>query len=153
VLDATPLGEAISRSDRPKGATARGRLAALKSLGDRIVVPEIADYEVRRELLQAGLAASVDRLDEFKAEYDYWPITTAAMLRAAKLWAHLRRSGQPTADPKALDADAILAGQALTTDVEGEAVIVATANFRHLSRFPGLEVRLWDTIDPWTGGE
>ena len=59
----------------------------------------------------------------------YLPITTPVMLKAAELWADIRKRGMPTADPKALDCDVILAAQALA--VNG---IVATENVGHLSR-------------------
>lgn len=150
VLDSTPLGLAATPSTGSNGGRVREWLAALGSSGHRIVVPEVADYEVRRKLLHKGLDASVERLDTLKARLDYWPITTAAMLRAAGLWAHLRRIGRPTAGPDTLDADAILAVQALAADIEGEAVIVATANLKHLSLFPGLDARYWETIGPRT---
>src|SRR5580693_2484529 len=76
-----------------------------------VYVPEIADYELRRELLRMKSSESIKRLDEMKARLRYAPITTEAMLNAAALWAAARNAGRPTADDKALDADAILAAQ------------------------------------------
>lgn len=56
------------------------------------------------------------------------------MLQAATFWVEIRRSGQPTADPKALDGDVILAAQAHLLQDETTQVIVATTNVAHLSR-------------------
>ncbi len=39
-------------------------LGALLSAGISVLIPEIADYEVRRELLRAGRTRGVRRLDE-----------------------------------------------------------------------------------------
>ena len=79
--------------------------------GVAIHLPEITDYELRRELLRMKRAESIRRLDELKARLRYAPITTEAMLKAAEFWAAARSAGKPTADSKALDADAILAAQ------------------------------------------
>ena len=98
-----------------------------------MLVPEIADYELRRELLRAGLTKSVGRLNQLKTSLGYLPITTEAMLKAAEFWAGARRRGRPTAHDKTLDADAVLAGQAAA--LSSREVVVATANPRHLSRF------------------
>jgi hypothetical protein len=57
----------------------------LLALGTRLIVPEISDYEVRREMLRANLAASVARLDALKGNLEYLPLSTDAMLRAAHL--------------------------------------------------------------------
>lgn len=76
-----------------------------------MIVPEIADHEVRRELLRAKRTKGVKRLDELKSRIGYLTITTDAMLRAAEFWAQARQMGYPTADDKALDADVILAAQ------------------------------------------
>ena len=104
-----------------------------------IFLPEITDYELRRELIRAGLRRGIKRLDELKRELRYLPLTTLTMQRAANLWAEARNRGIPTADPKELDADAILAAQA-----ERVRAIVATDNVGHLSRF--IEARRWEDI-------
>ncbi len=57
-------------------------------------------------------------------------ITSSTMLRAAGLWADVRKRGKPTADMKELDCDAILAAQALEAGA-----IVATENVGHLERY------------------
>ena len=106
----------------------------------------MVDYELRRELLRARKAAGLAKLDALKAALFYLPIITDAMLRAASLWAQSRQSGLPTGDPKKLDVDVILAGQALTLLVASQDIIVATANVGHLSRF--VPAALWSDITP-----
>lgn len=67
------------------------------------------------------------------------------MLKAAELWATARKGGYPTAaPPDALDADVILAAQALLVANEGNEVIIATTNVGHLSRF--VNAREWQDI-------
>lgn len=66
------------------------------------------------------------------------------ILKAAQLWAEARRRGRPTADPKALDGDVILAAQATLVAEEGNEVIVATTNVGHLSQF--VDAREWRLI-------
>ena len=75
--------------------------------GASVHIPEIADYELRRELLRMKSDESVKRLDQLKTRLIYVPITTAAMLKAAEYWATTRGAGRPTADEKALDGDVI----------------------------------------------
>jgi predicted nucleic acid-binding protein len=105
-------------------------LQSLLAAGAEIFIPEIADYEVRRELLRAGKQKSLRRLGLLIGTLHYVPISTAHMNRAAELWAGARNRGIPTAPPEALDGDVILAAQA-----ESTAAVVATANVTHLSRF------------------
>jgi predicted nucleic acid-binding protein len=106
VLDTGPLGK-ISHP-RPNREIANW-LESLLRHGVMVYVPEIADYEVRRELFRAGLHESINRLDGLKKVLNHLPINTDVMLKAAELWAWARNHGIPTADPKALDADVILA--------------------------------------------
>jgi predicted nucleic acid-binding protein len=107
--------------------------------GATVIIPEIADYEVRRELIRAKLDRSLQRLDFLKGQLRYLPLTTVAMLRAAELWAQARNRGRPTADRKELDGDVILAAQA-----EQAGGVVATDNVSHLSLF--VEARNWEQI-------
>src|SRR5262249_57912237 len=91
---------------------------------------EIADYEVRRELLRLRRHRSLQRLDGLQRILTYLPLDTPTMRRAAEMWAITRQQGVPTADPKEIDADVILAAQA-----ERLSAIVATENVGHLARF------------------
>jgi predicted nucleic acid-binding protein len=111
--------------------------------GRRVIVPEIVDYEVRREFIRHGSALAVTNLDRYGLQLEYLPLSTAAMRLAAELWAQARNTGQPTAPDHALDGDVILAAQALSLGVP---VVVATGNPAHLSRFvPAAD---WQTVTP-----
>ena len=116
------------------------------SAGHKIYIPEVIDYELRRELLRAGKVRSVSKLDALKAVLRYLPITTPVMLRAADLWASSRKSGFPTGDPKKLDIDVILSAQALTLPEPPSTIIVATSNVSHIARFAPAD--LWSNISP-----
>ena len=63
VLDAGPL----MLTSKPRGLAPADRcrawIHALDAAGARVEVPEIADYEVRRELLRVGAPAALKRLD------------------------------------------------------------------------------------------
>ena len=106
------------------------------------MVPEIADYEIRRELLRASKTEGIRRLDDFISQTDYLAITTTAMRQAAEYWVEARQQGRATADDKALDGDVILAAQAATLDRAN--VVIATTNVKHLSRFT--QAMLWFDI-------
>jgi hypothetical protein len=107
-----------------------------------VLVPEIADYEVRRELLRANKVRGIARLDALIGLLEYLPLTTAAMRQAAVFWAQARQQGQPTADDKALDGGVILAAQALTLGLTD--VVIATTNVSHLARFA--PAALWPDV-------
>lgn len=144
LLDSGPLGALANPRATPETLRSRRRLAELFRQGYRVLVPEIADYEVRREILRLGRGASLRRLDRLKAEMGYLALTTEVMLQAAAFWADARRRGQPTAHPHALDGDVILAAQAHVLARDGHAVIVATTNVDHLARF--VDARPWEAI-------
>jgi predicted nucleic acid-binding protein len=143
-LDSSPLGLLSNARGKPRADRCREWVKALTVIGVRILVPEIADFEVRRKLLHIGASAGIRRLDEVKETLDYVPITTEAMLLAAELWADSRRAGLPTSSPESLDGDCILAAQALWAAGSEGVVMVATDNPDHLGRF--LDAQLWETI-------
>ncbi len=136
ILDAGPLGRIAHPKPNPDIAA---WLKQLLDSGTLVFLAEIADYEVRRNLLLTGLTPSVVRLNQLKTVLTYLPLDTPAMLRAAELWADARKQHRPTADPKELDCDVILAAQA-----QQVGAMVATENIGHLSLF--VEARRWQEI-------
>ncbi len=109
---------------------------ALLAAGHIIYVPEVVDYEVRRELIRAGKLQSVQELDAQKSRFQYKEITTKAMFLAADLWARMRNS--------ILAAQAIAEGQRL--NLAPSRIIIATSNVAHLSRMVSAD--LWQNIAP-----
>ena len=142
LLDAGPLGLVTNPRRSPQSVACAQWLQALVADGTRVILPEIADYEVRRELLRANRVRGLARLDALANRVEYLPLTTAAMRQAAVFWAQARQQGQPTADDKALDGDVILAAQATTLGVTD--MVIATTNVGHLSRFA--PAALWQHI-------
>jgi predicted nucleic acid-binding protein len=112
----------------------------------RVCLPEIADYELRRKLLHLARKGqttprAIERLDELATLFDYLPLDTATMRRAAQLWADAREIGRPSAEDAALDGDVILAAQAI--EVGGT---VVTTNRKHLIHY--VSTSGWSEIHP-----
>lgn len=144
VLDSTPLGLLVQRVGVQPADDCRQWLTGHLKAGARVIVPEIVDYELRRELLRLSKPASLRTLDAFvSTEPDRWlPLSSRAIQRAAELWADARRRGTPTADPHALDIDVSLAAQALSAGWPAGGFVVATSNVSHLFQFvPAAEWR------------
>ena len=141
-LDAGPLGLVTNPKLSPESEACTQWLQTHITSGSRVIIPEIADYEVRRELLRASKTKGISRLDDLAKWIEYLPITTVAMHQAAKLWAEARQQGQPTAGDKTIDGDMILVAQAITLGVPD--IVIATTNVGHLSRF--ITAELWQNI-------
>ncbi|MUG95703.1 nucleic acid-binding protein [Scytonema sp. UIC 10036] len=145
VLDSGPLGILTNPKASSLNLECQSWLLSLQSKGYEIIVPEIADYEVRRELIRVNKLSGIKRLNDLKMQLKYLSIDTATMLQAAEFWAEARRRGIPTADPKALDGDVILAAQAKLIEAIDDLVIIATTNVKHLSQF--VSARIWQEIE------
>ena len=78
-LDAGPLGLLSNPKPSPVALACTQWLHSHVAGGTRVVVPEIADYEVRRELLRANKKAGTARLNAISRLAEYQPITTAAI--------------------------------------------------------------------------
>jgi hypothetical protein len=87
VLDTGPLGIITNPRQTPEVHTCTAWLRDVLASGSHVVLPEIADYELRRELLRAGKRNGLRRLDAAVRTLDYLPISTAAMRQAAEFWA------------------------------------------------------------------
>ena len=140
LLDTGPLG--LLAHDRPaQRLPIQQWLTQKMSIGATIYLSEVADYELRREvirLIAAGQlpASRLTRLDQLGTLFTWLSVSTAMWKRAAQLWADSRRHGKPTADATALDADVLIAAQAL----EQQATVV-TCNPTHLQHL--VAIRSW----------
>jgi len=142
VLDTGPLGMIVHPGGEQEVDACQQWLDDLLVQNRRIILPEIADYEVRRELVRMRKSTSLAALDDFAFVLEYLPLTTDTMRLAADLWAQSRQQGRPTADPKELDGDVILAAQALLLNLPD--VVVATTNVGHIARY--VSAKRWQEI-------
>lgn len=147
-LDASPVSLLAQRVGVADADACRAWLDSVVAAGATVALPAIADYEVRRELLRAGKARGVARLDALRANpaIRYLPMTDAALRHAATLWADVRRAGLPTADAAALDCDVVLVAILRTSELGNEPITIATSNVGHLSRF--MPADAWRNIRP-----
>ena len=144
LLDAGPLGMVTNPKGGEQARRCRAWLDGLNAGGVRVMVPEGADFEVRRDLFRSGRRGGLDRLEKIGRRPRFLPVTTAVWRRAAESWARARNEGYATADDSALDCDVILAAQAELAAKDGFDVPVATTNPGHLGRF--VDPRLWESI-------
>jgi hypothetical protein len=119
-----------------------------EAAGIILLVPAIAYYEGVRDLYQRQAAHKIVRFQKFCFNPKrYIPLTRDHLTEAGQHWGNLRRTGQATADPHALDGDAILAAQVLALGLPSNDYVVVTRNPDHLKRF-GLPTQEWENIIP-----
>ena len=141
-LDSGVIGLITNPNLSAEGISCAKWLLSHINKGNQIIIPEIVDYEVRRELLRANKVKGLARLDELIDSLEYLPITTESMRQAAVFWAEARQKGQPTASDKTIDADMILVAQVFVMDAQNK--VIATTNVGHLSRFVAADI--WQNI-------
>ncbi len=140
MLDSGPLGR-LTHADYSRNREHRAWLASLLDHDVAVFLPEIADFEIRRNLIVENLRGSLANLDALPSIITYVPLTTTDMRKAAELWAQSRKTGRSVGHPKELNADVILAAQAIRLGAT-----IATDNVGHLGQF--VEARPWSTIKP-----
>jgi hypothetical protein len=134
VLDSGPLGLVTGPRRLADANACRAWLETLLTAGIAVRVPDIADYEVRRELIRARRVSGVQQIDLLRARIGHLAVTSETLFLAAEFWADLRQHGLPTAHNAALDGDVILAAQAALLLAMGHSVVIATTNVGHLAR-------------------
>ncbi len=144
LLDSGPLGLITNPKISDQSLACQQWLVEHLSQGSRILVPEIIDYELRRELLLHEKTRGLQRLEALASDLGILPVSRAVLLQAAAFWADARKRGRPTAHAKALDIDMILCAQAAVAATFDSPVVIATNNTRHLSLFA--DARLWADI-------
>jgi predicted nucleic acid-binding protein len=146
VIDAGILGLLTNPKRSDTGEACAKWLQLMINGNCPILVPEITDYEIRRELLRANKINGLRRLDSFISSNAvvYLPIDTTVMRQAALLWAEARQKGRPAADNKALDADMILSAQAIVQCKNN--FVIATTNVKHFP--PNVPADTWQNILP-----
>jgi hypothetical protein len=72
LLDSGPLGLACRRHGLPLPDRCRQWFRELIARGVGVIVPEIAEYEVRRELTRIGAGTSLKRLDDLVRALNGW---------------------------------------------------------------------------------
>ena len=125
----TDILSAVLRGELKTTAAARAYLDEHGALSFSI----ITRYEILRGLKAKEATAQLRSFDQLCDASLILPLTDEIVVKAADLYAMLRRRGQPTGD-----ADLLIAASALTY---GMAVV--TNNEDHFQRVPGLQVANW----------
>ena len=126
LLDTAVVGEICHPRKHAGTKQWLGRVSATHEL----LLSEVVDYELRRELLRIGARRSLQALDDLALTITYVPVTTATWRAAAALWARARLAGRPSAPADAIDVDVLIAQQAIES-----AAVVVTPNKRHFDAF------------------
>lgn len=147
-LDAGPLGILTNPKLPDETLRALQWVLDMEAAGHRFIVPAVADYEVRRELIRAGKVKGIAALNAFNTAQPgrFISMTDSALLLGANLWAQARNAGTPTAHPRDLDGDVLIAAQALDMGLPLAEIVIATVNVSHISLFaPAV---FWSNIRP-----
>lgn len=152
-LDTGPLGLLTAPVGSPLADACKRWYELLETEGCRFYVPQIADYELRRELVRAGKPESLQRLGEFNgAEPErYITLSIDHAQKAAELWADARNDRRGGAPDAALDGDVLIAAQALMLrddpsfrDDRFPESVIATTNKKHMIAYAQAET--WNEI-------
>ena len=75
LLDTGPLGRLTSPKGTPINTLYLNWLKSLIANGVTVLVPEICDYELRRELLRSDSKEAIKRLDQLRMAIGFLPLT------------------------------------------------------------------------------
>lgn len=120
-------------------------LYRLLSKGAQVVIPNICDYEIRRELIRIS-SSSVEELNNLRESLDCYEVTFDVLEEAAEIWAESRKISQPNTQKENIDVDCIVAAccRVLERENSGRVVILATKNIKDFQRTTNCA--LWQDI-------
>lgn len=133
VLD-TNIISLLLREHAALGAVVRESIAD----GNVMVLSSVVEYEVRRGLRHRDATGHLRRFERLIRSFAAETLDRASWERAAELWAHSWRSGQPVDE-----MDILIAAHAITLDAT-----LITANERHFRLFEPLGLRLENWTQP-----
>jgi hypothetical protein len=144
LVDSTPLGQITHPKIKPE---IRNWLRAINEQGIDLLIPEIVDYELRRQLILDNREKSIRRLNSLIRDRLIL-IDRETLLKACDLWAWVRRQGLPTADKQNIDGDVILVAQAILQKKFYDEVSIVTENVKHISRFSSYDILIvqWSEV-------
>jgi predicted nucleic acid-binding protein len=109
------------------------RISIIRQRGDKIVIPAIVYYEVRRGLLSINATAKIAAFEQFCKTFDVETITRETLDTAAIFYAHLKNTGLLLED-----ADLLIA--AFCTS---HGYTLVTNNTRHFEHIDTIKLENW----------
>lgn len=84
LLDSGPVGLITNPRESPFAAACKGWFRSALAAGSRVMVPEVVDDEVRRELIRAGKTKGIGRLDTLVKAAGALPVDARVWRKAAE---------------------------------------------------------------------
>jgi tRNA(fMet)-specific endonuclease VapC len=100
---------------------------------DRLTINIISYYEILRGLKDLGNEEKLKKFEEFVQENEFISIGKDAVIKAAEIYAYLKKQGNLIED-----ADILMASIAIV-----ENLVLVTNNIKHLERIEGLATENW----------
>jgi predicted nucleic acid-binding protein len=108
ILDSGVIHTICNPSEDEKVTSCQRWFEKLMTRGCEVIISEICDYEVRRELIRRNNIKNQRKLDELREIVDVLPLTHEVSLKAAEIWARARQDNRPTSHDKDIDVDMII---------------------------------------------
>ena len=100
---------------------------------DRLTINIISYYEILRGLKDLGNEEKLKKFEEFVQENEFISIGKDAVIKAAEIYAYLKKQGNLIED-----ADILMASIAIV-----ENLVLVTNNIKHFERIDGLTTANW----------
>lgn len=100
---------------------------------DRLTINIISYYEILRGLKDLGNEEKLKKFEEFVQENEFISIGKDAVIKAAEIYAYLKKQGDLIED-----ADILMASIAIV-----ENLVLVTNNIKHFERIEGLATENW----------